>query len=241
MGALIAGAASSSAAGTIVIAPGSVQAGKPVTIVVTETNGAKTCTVTVNRGSVSGSHDYPVKKGVLTAKIWTKGFPSARYGVKVTCGDGAALRGSFRVTEVPSTQPVDPVLEADKALIRDIFYQETLAWSAGTKAGLDFVVAHNYPGALDTAASAACFTNYPDGVRWYSVADLSTVSADPTWMLKGPGPTDMIPQTSPPAGRTYAVTIDQRTRWPGYADDVSKALVHVTILDGRAYYYLPLC
>ena len=47
---------------------------------------------------------------------------------------------------------------------------------------IEFVVAHNYPGAFDNAASTACFTNFPDGVRWYSVADLT--SSRPSWKMR---------------------------------------------------------
>jgi hypothetical protein len=71
------------------------------------------------------------------------------------------------------------------------------------------------------------------------VPRIGSIVADPTW-LWGAGSCHPA-MTSPPAGVTYAVTVDTQDGSSISDTETGFATVHVTILGGKAYFFQDLC
>lgn len=129
-----------------------------------------------------------------------------------------------------------------KSQIRKLFYDERQAMAVSTASWISFVKSHNYPGAVQTDIplwndweSKLLNANFKISVT----PDLSTVDFDPSW--KWVAGNCHPAMKSKPKGTTYIVTVDQ-TVSSDY-DPVSNAKVdiHVTIWNGRAYFYQTIC
>ena len=142
--------------------------------------------------------------------------------------------------------PSAPAPSAVATAAERLFEAHNKAWSESTEAGWDFEVAHNYPGYADpTAASAqALRTRMIEAGYWESlVPDLASMTADPGWIPAADGADCLAGFQAPPEGDTYVVTVD-RAGGEKRNDAIHKpqrAQVHVTLLDGTLYYYIPLC
>ena len=133
-----------------------------------------------------------------------------------------------------------------KTAAEQLFEAHNQAWSESTEAGWDFEVAHNYPGYADaTAASAqALRSRMVDAGYWESLApDLASMKADPGWIPAADGAACLTSFSAPPAGETYVVTVDRAggEKKSNAIHQQQRADVHVTLLDGTLYYYIPLC
>lgn len=143
-----------------------------------------------------------------------------------------------------STQPVaetkspEQVLEEHKALIRSLYYDESKAFERSFDSWVDFVVANNYPGSYDAAESRKCSKKWKGLTEYSALPDLSTVYPDPNWV--GPEGSekwvDWIFAGKKPEGRTYSVTLATTLN-----DQSRSSSVHVTVLDGKAYFYSGFC
>lgn len=121
-------------------------------------------------------------------------------------------------------------LDSAKALISDLFYQDQIASGKGFDEFLDFQINNSYPGSLNIEVARKCARDSQTLIP-YGVPDLDTVRADPNWVVPITSEAD-IDLGGPPKGDTYILT----------AENVAgKSQIHVTILDGKAYYFPYFC
>ena len=123
-------------------------------------------------------------------------------------------------------------LEIDTDLISQLFYQDQIAASKSVKDLFDFQLANTYPGAVNAEIATSAFNegNYPGSS--YGVPDLTTLRLDPNWIVPVLCPAD-IDLVVPPKGTTYILAAE------GFLGAISQ--VHVTVLDGKAFYYPSFC
>ena len=143
---------------------------------------------------------------------------------------------------VSVSEPVKVTVFDVPAMTRTLYYNETQAFAKSTADGLAFDQANNYPGEFDTTGAAwahGVAQLAASGIKTSAVPDLTTLSPTPTWTV--PGSTCNAPGTTPPKGRTFIVTINESNTYTTYLPDSSKADVHVTLLDGKLYFYVPYC
>jgi len=136
-------------------------------------------------------------------------------------------------------------IDQAKDLIRKLFYNQQQAWNSGTQKGLDFKYDNNYPGAFDSTASAKCAEEQnlvSLGYVEFQTPDLNTVSLDEDWVGPPSKDRDWLFSGMKPEGKTYIVTISYSSAFD--ATTVSETVNydgHVTILNGRAYFYMGIC
>jgi hypothetical protein len=104
-------------------------------------------------------------------------------------------------------------------------------------------LARAYPGALDEQAALACIAASDDDVKYrYAVTVIpGSISPDPEWV----GPSD---PTSPdwrfagqrPQGNTYRVALAVSDEYMGDPHDVTWD-AHLTVRDGKVYWYPKIC
>ena len=145
------------------------------------------------------------------------------------CENGDSNAGGPSVSE--STSPsTASTLDIDSNLISDLFYQDQIAGSKSMQELFDFQIANTYPGAVNKDVASANFSKVGQIVS-YGVPDLSTLRLDPDWVVPVICDAD-IDLGGPPKGTTYIVTAE---------NSVGVSQVHVTVLDGKAYYYPGFC
>jgi hypothetical protein len=142
------------------------------------------------------------------------------------------------VTAPPTTiDEAAAQLEADKPLIRGIWYESSKAWFDGPRAGTDFIAAHDYPdmGATPDACFAATFGSKPPPAHYdqSTVVDLSTVAHDDGFVISGGPHVGLHPE-----GRIYVMDLTTTISGDGFSPRTLKDTVHVTILDGVVYDFL---
>ncbi|OYX54200.1 MAG: hypothetical protein B7Y93_07025 [Micrococcales bacterium 32-70-13] len=126
-------------------------------------------------------------------------------------------------------------------MTRDHYYNRTQAYTAGAASGLDYDIARNYPGVFDETSAgrdAVRADLIAAEYRSMSVPDLNTISETPTWLL--PGSACNAVGTEPLPGRTFIVSVEFSDTYNGFPDTY-RADVHVTLLDGELYHYVPTC
>lgn len=129
-----------------------------------------------------------------------------------------------------------------KSQIRKLFYDQNQASAASTSAFISYVKSHNYPGVVQSNSSewASWAIKLKEvNFKKISTPDLSTIDLDPNW--KWVAGNCHPAMKSKPKGTTYIVTIDQTISTDYEAPVSSKADVHVTILNGKAYFYQTIC
>lgn len=140
-------------------------------------------------------------------------------------------------TAVSTVTPIDL-----KGAIRTLYYNESQAYSQSTSAGIAFDIANDYPG-IAMPTNSVWKKNVAEFISAKfsetDVPDLTTVSPAPTWTM--PKTTCSAAATTPPKGRTYIVTLSTSASQLGFATDNSKADAHVTLLDGKVYFFEDFC
>jgi hypothetical protein len=136
-------------------------------------------------------------------------------------------------------------LEEAKSLVRTLFYDRQQAWNDGAKKGSEFDAANNYPGAYDVNALQKCVEErgwIPDGYAEQVSVDIDSLAPDEKWI----GPVDdeegWLFSGKKPDGQTFIVTITSSSS--SIYSPPSEAFnsdVHVTILNGKAYFYFGKC
>lgn len=154
----------------------------------------------------------------------------------------AALLAADGEPEVLATTDAVSVTVHDiSTMTRDHYYNRTQAYNDGAESGFDYTVARNYPGVFDdmsAARSAVRADLIAAEYRSMSIPDLNTISETPTWLL--PGSACNEPGTEPLPGRTFIVSVEFSDTYNGFPDTY-RADVHVTLLDGELYHYVPAC
>jgi hypothetical protein len=129
--------------------------------------------------------------------------------------------------------PVAPNTQAASAAVRSLLYSHRIACQTSEEACTQSVIQNSYPGLLDFENGPT--REYFEVESWtptIATADTSTMQLDPGWTLGFVQCIDFkLDVNQPLPGDTYLVEFT-------YTDDGSKADVHVTILSGKAYFYL---
>ena len=155
------------------------------------------------------------------------------------------LRSLFAITLsvssllIPQQQANAAVSSTVKNQIRTLFYNSQQAFQKSTAAGITYLESNNYPGSVITSSSLykrRVKERIYIGFKETITPQLSTIDKDPTWMWSG---AMCHPQMNkPPKGDTYIVTVD----WSLVPLGTNGTLdLHVTILNGKAYFYIDLC
>jgi hypothetical protein len=126
--------------------------------------------------------------------------------------------------------------------LRTLLYDMTQAYQQNSTAGVNFDLANSYPGFIDATsatykANAALIVSgqYTDS----EVPELSTIAPAPEWV---PSSTSCYTTTGePPSGRTFIVTIDDTQTEDGYLSTTQKFDGHITLLNGKLYYFPNTC
>ena len=136
-------------------------------------------------------------------------------------------------------------LEEAKKIVRTLYYDRQQAWNKGTEEGLYFDAAHNYPGAFDAEESKKCAIEYGwvrNELKLTQSVDPETLAPDENWTGPVTNERDYLFAGKKPEGQTFIVTHTE-----SYADNFTpstaavKSDVHVTILNGQAYFYIGSC
>lgn len=119
-----------------------------------------------------------------------------------------------------------------KPLIRSLYYGLQQASQRGLAAENAYILAHNYPGMYSNPGKCLVdLENAAGGGYGPGVPDLTTVDVDPVWVVPSGLPQNKL-SNKRPKGDTYAVDVNWST---GLSTN------HVTILNGKPYFYLWLC
>ena len=164
---------------------------------------------------------------VLTALVVTLLLSACANG---DSGAEAPTVSESTSTSTTSTPETTNTPESDSVLVSDLFYQDQIAASKSMQDLFDFQIANTYPGAVNVDVAAANFSKVGIMIP-YGVPDLTTLRLDPNWVVPVICDAD-IDLGGPPKGTTYIVSAE---------NEFGLSQVHVTILDGKAYYYPAFC
>lgn len=143
-------------------------------------------------------------------------------------------------TTAPPPTTTTTSIATVEALVNTLYYNVSQAYQMSSAAGNQTVFNSDYPGTVNASLYQSCESE--DGNDNYTESEapiLSTLMPAPTWVSSGPSASQpyWIAQSGPPAGTTYILQVAV-TQPAG----TSTNLVHVTILNGKAYLYEgPLC
>jgi hypothetical protein len=129
-----------------------------------------------------------------------------------------------------------------KSQIRKFFYDETQANAISTGNWIAFVKTHSYPGLLQTSTPLwKSWEAKLTSMHYKSsfLPDLSTVDFDPSF--KWVAGNCRVAAKTKPKGTTYIVTIDYTTSSDSNPSSSGKVDIHVTIWNGKVYYYQTIC
>ena len=118
-----------------------------------------------------------------------------------------------------------------KSLIRALYYGHQAAAQRSLETELAYALAHDYPGMYSNTRQ--CLLDIAArGTGWGSpLPDLSTIDYDKSWSLPTGIPMNKL-SGKKPKGETFVLNVN----WSG---DIRTN--HVTILNGKAYYFLFIC
>ena len=131
-------------------------------------------------------------------------------------------------------------------MVRTLYYGESQAFQRSLKDGFAYNLSHDYPGSVDKQkflACAAIFEEQNAGETMSSVPKIDTLAPDPSWV--GPPAAsqdaDWVFAGKKPKGQTYIVTVDSTQTLGSGQQSTSEDQLHVTIWNGTAYFYMPVC
>lgn len=132
-------------------------------------------------------------------------------------------------------------LEADRALILQMWRDASDSWGSGDEAGMtagfQFLVDNSYPGTTSGTA-ASCRANYEGGIPLISyqeeiVVHADTIARDDGWIVPGGAGEGIAP-----GGRIYIHQITFTPYIDGQVGEQQLAEVHTTVEDGRAFMFI---
>jgi hypothetical protein len=133
----------------------------------------------------------------------------------------------FMTTAEASTSPSQA-----KSLIRNLYYGQQQASQRGVEAENAYILSHNYPGMY--TAGKECLLNMENqsgSTYGPAVPNLLTIDTDKTWKVPSGLPSNRLSGKTP-KGETFVLDV---TWSNGIATN------HVTVLNGKAYYFLWIC
>ena len=218
-----------------------------VAAVTSHVNGGATSSIVLTGTGLKGGSVSTATKGVvirivkstptsitLSLKV-AKSVRSGVYHLTVANKSGTTTT-TFRVVATP-TVDVDPLISALFAGYRE-------AWAVSPTAGIIYAYQHDYPGsATSESAFLACYQKA--NVAQTGETDtpvLSTLRPTPKWEGLGPNTQAWNFAGKKPSGTTYSLTDDEKSVYSSGSPSHITATVHVTILNGVAYFYfVPAC
>lgn len=137
-----------------------------------------------------------------------------------------------------SSSPTNDVgLESDLDLIEELWRQHNREWLKGFEHGVSFWADNNYP-AMGCTFEDYMLSRFPDGpvegLVIERVPNLPTVTLDEGWVIPGGrlGGTQAMGRVYSMAVRSLRTSSQEPISTPEFLD------LHVTILEGRAYFFL---
>ena len=123
-------------------------------------------------------------------------------------------------------------LSKAKSLIRDLYYGQQQAAQRSTDAENSYIISRNYPGMYTNPRKCLLDLQAQYGGSYGpAVPNLSTVDFDKNWKIPTGLPSNKL-SGKKPKGETFVVDV---TWTSGISTN------HVTILNGKAYYFLWVC
>jgi hypothetical protein len=139
-----------------------------------------------------------------------------------------SLVGLIGVSRAATASQPTISLSVAKSSIRSLYYGFQQATNQGWAAQKKYILAHNYPGMYSNAT--ACISDYK--TTWPLLApNLNTVAKDSGWKIPSGTKLNKLANKKP-AGDTYILDVKSRG---------TTSLNHVTILKGKAYFFLWIC
>lgn len=140
-------------------------------------------------------------------------------------------------TTLSNTERAALEYEADVVLITQLWADQTQAWATGFDDGVAFWVGNNYPdmGCSLDDYMRAWFPDGPvDGFKIERIPDPNTIEADEGWIIPGGKLQGLAAQ-----GRVYVMEVSDSFTNP-LADPAPTQIrrFHVTIIDGRAHFFI---
>ncbi len=223
-------------------------AAKPVVAAIhSKVSGGATSSIVLTGSGLRGVSVSTTTKGVgvhvvkststsltLTLHV-ARSVRSGLYRLTISNKNGVTST-TFRVQARPSVNVA--------ALIDALFAGYREAWAVSPTAGIIYAYQHDYPGsATSESAFLACYQKA--NVAQTGETDtpvLSTLRPTPTWQGLGPNTPAWNFAGKKPSGATYSITDVEKTVYSSGPPSHLTATVHVTILNGVAYFYfVPAC
>jgi len=135
-----------------------------------------------------------------------------------------------------STPEVPEGLAELRDQVDDLYLGLFASSGASLQSVVDYYVAHNHPQFAYTGAECLTFfqgLGYTDAYQLSYTPDLEEIAPDPDWQVPDGRYAGLAPD-----GDTYLVPVEVRETDTGY-DAGFEADVHVTVLDGEAYFFQP--
>jgi hypothetical protein len=149
-----------------------------------------------------------------------------------SAASATAVTSSSTATPSPSADPI----VADQALVRSLYYGHSQAFRGDLSAGAAYEAAHNHPDFRYTAEECASYLSgigYTDAYTVSTVPDVAAMALDPGWALPASRYVGTVP-----SGRVYILPLTYSESDTGFNDSHTDQ-VHVSVLDGAAYYFQP--
>ena len=148
------------------------------------------------------------------------------------CGSTQSASPSNASTSTSQTTTTTSLSEV-KAAITDLFYGEQQAWRESPSKGWEYALSHDYQGIVDVAKWNSCIANAGQPDVLSATPDLNTLApANSEWVPQMGNSAWLITPSLPLRGATYTVSLAESN---GISQET--VIVHVTMIDGKAYYY----
>jgi hypothetical protein len=165
--------------------------------------------------------------------------PTTGAEVTTTTGAGTTERSTTTTEDEPTTSTTAPERDPDDVdddlrLVVEVWEGYTSSWETSTDAGLAFLEANVYPDLGLTAAGCRTAFNLGPTDTFKEVIDLDEDTIEPAYdweMPQGPERGEV------PDGWVYVMTTTSQQFLNGEPSDPVSAEVHVTVVDGRAYFF----
>ncbi|MGA9832795.1 MAG: hypothetical protein WBQ71_16885 [Trebonia sp.] len=163
-----------------------------------------------------------------------------------TATNSAPATATHSATVAAKPSPTGLSTAQIDSMVRTLYYGESQAYQRSTKEGFAYDLAHDYPGSMDRQNFLACAADFEaqnPGAIYSDVPELDTLAPDPAWVgpPAGSAEKDWVFAGKHPQGQTFILTIDQTVSSPTTQPSTQKGQVHVTILDGTAYFFESAC
>jgi hypothetical protein len=151
---------------------------------------------------------------------------------------GLSLLVSAGCDRQGATQPKPaPDSAANRAAVRDLWTNYSASWTVVPQDGFNFIATHSYPDLhVDAATCRQSAGAALDGYRERGNVDAATLKASATWKISRGDQ-----EGATPRGAVYEMKLELQFRSASRTfPSAGPERVHVTVLNGRAYFF-PSC